>query len=123
MPPHGVGAPWEQPHHDAVRDRSGTRAPQRRPAPGPPQLNRCAPVVWRGMARGMPLSPFHPAVARWFARELGEPTEPQRLAWPAIARGEHALIAAPTGSGKTLAAFLSAIDTLVREGLEGGLPN
>lgn len=71
----------------------------------------------------MPLSSFHPAVARWFGRELGEPTEPQRLAWPAIARGEHALIAAPTGSGKTLAAFLSAIDALVREGVEHGLPN
>lgn len=71
----------------------------------------------------MPLSSFHPAVARWFGRELGEPTEPQRLAWPAIARGEHALIAAPTGSGKTLAAFLSAIDSLVREGVEHGLPN
>jgi ATP-dependent Lhr-like helicase len=31
------------------------------------------------------------------------------------------LLAAPTGSGKTLAAFLSAIDALVREGLEHGL--
>ncbi len=33
------------------------------------------------------------------------------------------LIAAPTGSGKTLAAFLAAIDTLVREGVAGGLPD
>ena len=41
-------------------------------------------------------------------------------AWPAIASGRHALIAAPTGSGKTLAAFLAAIDSLVREGAEGG---
>jgi ATP-dependent helicase Lhr and Lhr-like helicase len=71
----------------------------------------------------MPLSSFHPAVARWFASELGEPTEPQQSAWPSIARGEHALIAAPTGSGKTLAAFLAAIDALVREGIERGLPN
>ena len=31
------------------------------------------------------------------------------------------LIAAPTGSGKTLAAFLAAIDSLVRQGLEGRL--
>ena len=71
----------------------------------------------------MPLSSFHPAVARWFTDTLGEPTAPQREAWPAIARGEHALIAAPTGSGKTLAAFLSAIDSLVCEGLSQGLPD
>jgi ATP-dependent Lhr-like helicase len=31
------------------------------------------------------------------------------------------LIAAPTGSGKTLAAFLSALDGLLREGVEGKL--
>ncbi len=31
------------------------------------------------------------------------------------------MIAAPTGSGKTLAAFLAAIDSLVRQGLEGTL--
>src|SRR5690348_12310371 len=66
----------------------------------------------------MPLSSFHPAVATWFERSLGEPTLPQRDAWPAIARGEHTLIAAPTGSGKTLAAFLWAIDALVRESVQ-----
>ncbi len=33
------------------------------------------------------------------------------------------LIAAPTGSGKTLAAFLAAIDALVRQGIEAGLPD
>jgi ATP-dependent Lhr-like helicase len=33
------------------------------------------------------------------------------------------LIAAPTGSGKTLAAFLAAIDSLVRAGVEGRLNN
>jgi ATP-dependent Lhr-like helicase len=72
----------------------------------------------------MPLSSFHPAVAAWFGRSLGEPTLPQRAAWPAIAAGEHTLIAAPTGSGKTLAAFLWAIDTLVRESVErGALPD
>ena len=42
-------------------------------------------------------------------------------AWPAIASGRHALIAAPTGSGKTLAAFLAAIDALVRQALAGAL--
>ena len=68
-------------------------------------------------------TPFHPAVARWFARALGEPTPVQGLAWPAARSGRHTLIAAPTGSGKTLAAFLAAIDALVREGLERGLPD
>ncbi|MEZ4382986.1 MAG: DEAD/DEAH box helicase [Nannocystaceae bacterium] len=64
---------------------------------------------------------FHPAVAGWFRRAFGEPTSPQREGWPAIARGEDTLIAAPTGSGKTLAAFLAAIDRLVRDGLAGEL--
>src|SRR5713226_1400279 len=63
---------------------------------------------------------FHPAVARWFEARFREPTEPQRRAWPVIQSGGDALIAAPTGSGKTFAAFLSAIDSLVRQGLEGG---
>ena len=61
---------------------------------------------------------FQPAVAKWFAERLGEPTPPQREGWPAIREGRHTLIAAPTGSGKTLAAFLSAIDSLFRIGPE-----
>src|SRR5690554_2417620 len=69
----------------------------------------------------MPLTPFHPAVASWFRQTFHTPTEPQRTAWPAIARGRHTLIAAPTGSGKTLAAFLAALDDLVRRGLAGAL--
>lgn len=64
---------------------------------------------------------FHPAVATWFAGAFKEATAPQRQAWPAIAAGQHTLIAAPTGSGKTLAAFLAAIDQLIKEGLSGGL--
>jgi len=56
---------------------------------------------------------FHPITRQWFAERLGEPTEAQRLAWPAIAAGEHILLAAPTGSGKTLAAFLWAVDRLL----------
>ena len=71
----------------------------------------------------MPPSNFHPAVARWFARQFSTPTAAQRDAWPAIARGEHTLLAAPTGSGKTLAAFLCAIDALVREADSGPLPD
>jgi ATP-dependent Lhr-like helicase len=64
---------------------------------------------------------FHPAVSRWFARTFPAPTEPQLQAWPEIKKQRHTLIAAPTGSGKTLAAFLSAIDDLVRLGVEGKL--
>ncbi|MBI2994067.1 MAG: DEAD/DEAH box helicase [Gammaproteobacteria bacterium] len=66
---------------------------------------------------------FHPAVEEWFATRFGAPTPAQAEAWPAIRQGRHTLIAAPTGSGKTLAAFLSAIDALVREGLDRGLRN
>lgn len=69
----------------------------------------------------MKLEIFHPAVARWFARSFPAPTDPQLQAWPEIKQQRHTLIAAPTGSGKTLAAFLSAIDDLVRLGVEGKL--
>src|SRR5215213_5331022 len=69
----------------------------------------------------MKLELFHPAVARWFARSFPAPTDPQLHAWPEIKKHRHTLIAAPTGSGKTLAAFLSAIDDLVRLGVEGKL--
>jgi ATP-dependent helicase Lhr and Lhr-like helicase len=69
------------------------------------------------------LNSFHPAVAAWFSRTFDAPTEAQVHAWPALAAGEHVLVAAPTGSGKTFAAFLSAIDLLVKEGLEGPLPD
>jgi ATP-dependent helicase Lhr and Lhr-like helicase len=71
----------------------------------------------------MPLSDFHPVVARWFAERLGEPTPPQRRGWEAIRDGRHSLIAAPTGSGKTLAAFLFELDLLLRESLTGTLPD
>src|SRR5438067_2968015 len=71
----------------------------------------------------MPKSLFHPAVAAWFDRSFAAPTPAQAQAWPAFQAGRHVLIAAPTGSGKTLAAFLAAIDALVRQGLEGRLPD
>jgi ATP-dependent helicase Lhr and Lhr-like helicase len=60
-----------------------------------------------------PLDLFHPAVRDWFTASFGQPTAPQSLGWPAIARGESALILSPTGSGKTLAAFLWAIDRVM----------
>ena len=66
---------------------------------------------------------FHPAVAAWFAGAFRAPSPAQAEAWPAIKARRHTLIAAPTGSGKTLAAFLAAIDDLVRQGLDGALPD
>jgi ATP-dependent Lhr-like helicase len=69
----------------------------------------------------MALKEFHCSVASWFKKEFDAPTEIQERAWPAIRRRRNTLISAPTGSGKTLAAFLSAIDDLVKEGLEGRL--
>src|SRR6266850_8122494 len=69
------------------------------------------------------LDTFHPAVAAWFARTFDAPTPAQERAWPALQAGRHVLVAAPTGSGKTFAAFLAAIDQLVKEGLEGPLPD
>src|ERR671919_1051846 len=76
----------------------------------------------RGVYFRMPLSAFHPVVARWFAERLGRPTAAQRQGWEAIRAGRHTLISAPTGSGKTLAAFLIELDLLLREGLAGTLP-
>ena len=66
----------------------------------------------------MPLDPFHPAVANWFRRTFGAPTQAQAEAWPQIRAGRNTLVAAPTGSGKTLTAFLAALDELVRTGLQ-----
>ncbi|MGC2637942.1 MAG: DEAD/DEAH box helicase, partial [Acidobacteriaceae bacterium] len=68
----------------------------------------------RGAVRGEdPLAVFHPVTRAWFREALGEPTAPQRLGWPAIARGESTLILAPTGTGKTLTAFLWCLDRLM----------
>lgn len=67
------------------------------------------------------LDAFHPLVADWFTERFQTPTDPQRRGWPAILAGRDTLIAAPTGSGKTLTAFLSCLDTLIREGLDGTL--
>ena len=71
----------------------------------------------------MTIDRFHPAVASWFAANLGAPTACQEKAWEAVAAGQHILIAAPTGSGKTLAGFLTAIDALVRDSRRAALPD
>ena len=55
----------------------------------------------------VPSVALHPAVAGWFRERFPDgPTPAQAASWPAIAAGEHTLVAAPTGSGKTLAGFL-----------------
>ena len=56
---------------------------------------------------------FHPVTAAWFRAVFEQPTAPQQLGWPAIARGESTLILAPTGTGKTLSAFLWCLDRLM----------
>lgn len=71
----------------------------------------------------MSLRAFHPAVAAWFRATFRRPTAAQTAAWPSIRAGRHTLVAAPTGSGKTLTAFLAALDQLVRQGLQGPLPD
>ena len=60
-----------------------------------------------------PFACFHPVTSEWFKAVFDAPTAPQRMGWPAIARGESALILAPTGTGKTLTAFLWCLDRLM----------
>src|ERR1700690_2851024 len=71
----------------------------------------------------MPLSRFDSLTRRWFTDRFPTVPEPQLLGWPEIQAGRDVLISAPTGSGKTLAAFLTAIDSLVRQARVGELPN
>ncbi|MBH0204624.1 MAG: DEAD/DEAH box helicase [Nitrospira sp.] len=66
-------------------------------------------------------SRFHPLIDDWFQSHIGQPTDVQVHAWPAIQSGSDVLIAAPTGSGKTLAAFLSCIDQLFKQALASEL--
>ena len=60
-------------------------------------------------------------VRRWFLDKFPDFTPPQKMAIPAIMKGEHLLLCSPTGSGKTLTAFLTVIDDLVRRALDGSL--
>ena len=57
-----------------------------------------SPVECGCVTAGASLDTFHPAVAEWFRRTFpAGPTPAQALGWPAIARGEDTLLAAPTG--------------------------
>ncbi|WP_446830026.1 DEAD/DEAH box helicase [Candidatus Foliamicus sp.] len=69
------------------------------------------------------LDSFHGVIRDWFRSSFDSPTPVQQGAWPALAAGRHALLAAPTGSGKTLAGFLAVIDELLRRAQAGQLPN
>lgn len=62
-----------------------------------------------------------PSIETWFRARYGEPTPPQREAWPLIEQGKDVLIAAPTGSGKTLAAFLVCLSRLFEKSIRGEL--
>lgn len=57
---------------------------------------------------------FHPIVEEWFLNNIGTPSMPQKLGWPAITARNNVLISAPTGSGKTLAAFLKCLDLIFK---------
>ncbi len=69
----------------------------------------------------IPLGHFDPLVREWFQARFPAVTDPQRLGWEEIRAGHDVLISAPTGAGKTLAAFLTAIDSLVRQARTGEL--
>ncbi len=71
----------------------------------------------------MPLVNFHSVISHWFSERIGQPTPAQTRGWESIRTGHDTLIAAPTGSGKTLAAFLISLDQLLRESLDGPLPD
>jgi ATP-dependent Lhr-like helicase len=57
---------------------------------------------------------LHPALAAWFAANLGTPTPAQAATLPHILAGRSVLLSSPTGTGKTLAAFLGVFDRLQR---------
>src|ERR1700674_1944658 len=87
----------------------------RKPISKPPlePASSGSPATALEAASSDPFASFHPVTARWFREVFEEPTAPQRLGWPAIARGESTLILAPTGTGKTLTAFLWCLDRLM----------
>lgn len=90
--------------------------PRRRPESkdNPAANNRGAqPTEETGVPEGASLAYFHPVTVAWFRAVFEAPTQPQKMGWPTIARGESTLILAPTGTGKTLTAFLWCLDRLM----------
>jgi ATP-dependent Lhr-like helicase len=85
------------------------------PHPGDPSTTGAASAPLAERLAHPALAGFHEPVRAWFAASFPAPTAVQALGWPAIRRGESALLLAPTGSGKTLAAFLAALETLMFE--------
>jgi ATP-dependent Lhr-like helicase len=79
-----------------------------------------SPLPPQSVETSDPFADFHPVTAAWFKAVFDEPTAPQRMGWPVIARGENALILAPTGTGKTLAAFLWCLDRLMLQNGDHG---
>ncbi len=76
---------------------------------------RTATQTMRSAATIDPLMGIQGPARDWFTNAFPNgPTHAQRLAWPAIAAGENALIVAPTGTGKTLAAFLAILARIER---------
>lgn len=72
----------------------------------------------RGVAVAAPLAGYFaelaPPIQEWLKdNAFSEPSAPQKLAFPAISRGKHALLIAPTGMGKTEAALLPLFERLV----------
>jgi len=62
------------------------------------------------------LALFDERLRCWFTRRYHQgPTAGQRLAWPAILRGDHTLLSAPTGNGKTLAALMPVWQQLLQD--------
>lgn len=57
-------------------------------------------------------SQLRPYTSEWFREKFKTFTPAQKLAIPAIKRGENVLVSSPTGTGKTLSAFLGLIDEL-----------
>ena len=86
---------------------------KKQPSPAKRQADPSIPKISSAAEEVDPLTLFHPVTAAWLRAVFEKPTTPQRLGWPAIARGESTLLLAPTGTGKTLAAFLWCIDKLM----------
>ena len=78
-------------------------------------------TVTKQYTRDEVLGLLQPLVREWFASKFPGLTEPQAFAVPLIHERRTVLISSPTGSGKTLTAFLTVINELYSNQLEGTL--